>query len=214
MLDQSSKDATQESNKHSLINFTFYQKYRKGSHNETDVWDIWKTDSRTIRWDLWSEYNWLGWFFMETFIFDCTQRFTYFQILCYALERWTSTHNQILSGKTSWRGSKVRHNTELWTQLMVSRWNSSGIFSQDSLHLQLCNKVQEFLSKMSVEPKDFTGRIIFMSMFNDISWGSKGQWTGMRIKRPNRFDLCEKIFTRKMVIPRTWIRKEVVFYSW
>ena len=26
---------------------------------------------------------------------------------------------------------------------------------------------------MSVEPADFTGRIIFMSMFNDISWGSK-----------------------------------------
>ena len=40
--------------------------------------------------------------------------------------------------------------------------------------LQLCNKVQELLSKMSEEPEDFTGRIIFMSMFNDISWGSKG----------------------------------------
>ena len=26
---------------------------------------------------------------------------------------------------------------------------------------------------MSVEPEDFTGRIICMSMFNDISWGSK-----------------------------------------
>ena len=26
---------------------------------------------------------------------------------------------------------------------------------------------------MSEEPQDFTGRIIFMSMFNDISWGSK-----------------------------------------
>ena len=35
--------------------------------------------------------------------------------------------------------------------------------------LQLCNKVQEFLSKMSEEPEEFTGRIIFMSMFNDIS---------------------------------------------
>ena len=30
----------------------------------------------------------------------------------------------------------------------------------------------------------------------------------MRIKRPTRFDLCEKIFTRKMVILRTWIRKK------
>ena len=39
--------------------------------------------------------------------------------------------------------------------------------------VQFCNKVQEFLSKMSNEPEEFTGRIIFMSMFNDISWGSK-----------------------------------------
>ena len=38
---------------------------------------------------------------------------------------------------------------------------------------QLCNKVQEFLSKMSKQPEEFTGRIIFMSMFNDISWGQK-----------------------------------------
>ena len=34
--------------------------------------------------------------------------------------------------------------------------------------LQLCNKKQEFLSNMSTEPEDFTGRIIFMLMFNDI----------------------------------------------
>ena len=53
---------------------------------------------------------------------------------------------------------------------MVSQWTSSGIFFTT---LQLCNKVQEFLSKLCVEPKDFTGRIIFMSMLNDISWGSK-----------------------------------------
>ena len=39
--------------------------------------------------------------------------------------------------------------------------------------LQLVRSVQELLSKMSIQPEDFTGRIIFMSMFNDISWGSK-----------------------------------------
>ena len=39
--------------------------------------------------------------------------------------------------------------------------------------LQLVREVQEFLSKMSVEPENFTGRIIFMSMLNDISCGSK-----------------------------------------
>ena len=52
---------------------------------------------------------------------------------------------------------------------MEFEWNIFRGFTT----LQLCNKVQEFLSKMSIEPEDFTGRIIFMSMFNDFSWGSK-----------------------------------------
>ena len=39
--------------------------------------------------------------------------------------------------------------------------------------LQLSHKVQEFLLRLSVTPDKFTGRIIFMSMFNDISWRSK-----------------------------------------
>ena len=34
---------------------------------------------------------------------------------------------------------------------------------------QFCNKVQEFLSKMSEEPEELKRRIIFISMFNDIS---------------------------------------------
>ena len=43
--------------KNSLENFHSIKKYRKRFHNETDVRHIWKVDSRTIRWDLWSEYN-------------------------------------------------------------------------------------------------------------------------------------------------------------
>ena len=39
--------------------------------------------------------------------------------------------------------------------------------------LQLCHKAQELLSGLSVTPAKFAGRIIFMSMFNDISWRSK-----------------------------------------
>ena len=35
--------------------------------------------------------------------------------------------------------------------------------------LQLVDKVQKFMSKMSDKTEEFTGRIIFMSMFNDIS---------------------------------------------
>ena len=39
--------------------------------------------------------------------------------------------------------------------------------------LQLCHKVQEFMSKMSDQPEKCKGRIVLMSMLNDISWGSK-----------------------------------------
>ena len=55
---------------------------------------------------------------------------------------------------------------------MVSQWNSSRISSQDSQR-QLSHKVQELLLRLGETPENFTGRIIFMSMFNDISWGSK-----------------------------------------
>ena len=87
---------------------------------------------------------------------------------------------------------------------MESRWNSRGIFHLDSPNCKLCYKVQEFMSKMSEKPEEFTGRIIFMSMFNDISWGSQDN--------DQECELNEKTFTRKMVIPWTWNRKEVVFY--
>ena len=51
---------------------------------------------------------------------------------------------------------------------MEFEWN---IF-QGFTTLQLVDEVQKFMSKMG-EPEQFQGRIIFMSMFNDISWGSK-----------------------------------------
>ena len=52
---------------------------------------------------------------------------------------------------------------------MEFEWNIFPGFTT----LQLVREVQEFLSKLSVQPEDFTGRIIYMSMFEDISWGSK-----------------------------------------
>ena len=57
---------------------------------------------------------------------------------------------------------------------MEFEWN---IF-QGFTTLQLCSEVQELLSRLSVTPNKFTGRMIFMSMFNDISWGSKDNKKG------------------------------------
>ena len=40
--------------------------------------------------------------------------------------------------------------------------------------LQHCGKVTDPLSRLGVTPETFTGRILFMSMFNDISCDNKG----------------------------------------
>ena len=40
--------------------------------------------------------------------------------------------------------------------------------------LQLCDKINELLSDLGETPETFTGRILFMSMFNDISCDRKG----------------------------------------
>ena len=52
---------------------------------------------------------------------------------------------------------------------MEFEWNIFPGFTT----LELCTKVQELLLRLNETPENFTGRIIFMSMLNDISWGSK-----------------------------------------
>ena len=56
---------------------------------------------------------------------------------------------------------------------MESRLNSSGTSSQDLTTWQLYGKVKDLLSRLRETPENFTGRILFMSIFNDISCGTK-----------------------------------------
>ena len=39
----------------------------------------------------------------------------------------------------------------------------------------ILNETQQMMGKLQCEPENFTGRIIFMSMFNDIVWDAKGK---------------------------------------
>ena len=94
-------------------------------------------------------------------------------------------------------------------QPMKFEWNIFPGFNT----LQLSPEVQELLLTLNETPENFTGRIIFVSMFNDISWGSLRQQDRMRVKCKSRFSSCEKIRSRAMVISRSWIREKVVFYQ-
>ena len=92
---------------------------------------------------------------------------------------------------------------------MEFEWNIFPGFTT----LQLCHKVQELLSRLSVTPEKLTGRIIFMSMFNDISWGSKDNEKECKSNAQLFSLFAKEILSRTIVIPRSWFRENVVLYQ-
>ena len=99
------------------------------------------------------------------------QRFVYSQILPWK-DELESTIKYCL-GTAVGLVPKVHHNTELWTQLMVSQWNFSGIFPR-------IHHIAALLHSPRVTVKIERNTRIFLidgssscRMFNDISWGSK-----------------------------------------
>ena len=173
-LDHSSKDAMQDIDKRSLIwdflmsstleasvfmrknysnNLHSVKKYRGKSHFDTDVWHIWKLivgQSDEIYGVILHGNNYL-WSVMKKSSVSRMQRLRHSQIPRYVLERWIRTQHPMLFGNDSWIGSKIHHKTELWTQLMVSQWNSSGIFHQDSPHCSSSTKSKSSQTKLATQ---------------------------------------------------------------
>ena len=71
-------------------------------------------------------------------------------------------------------------------------WNIFPVFNT----LQLSEKVESLLYRLGETPENFSGRIIFMSMFNDISWGSKNNEKECESNAQPRFSIFEKIWNR------------------
>ena len=80
------------------------------------------------------------------------------QILCCALERSINIGNPTKLGRKGLKGSQQTKATEIMS------------FTT----LQLCGKVNDLLCDLGEAPETFTGGILFMSMFNDISCDRKG----------------------------------------
>ena len=102
--------------------------------------------------------------------------------------------------------------TEILMLSMESRLNSSGTSSQDSQTLQICDKINDLLSDLGQTPETFTGRILFMSMFNDISCDRKGNKDECLANAGVVKSICEKIWYWTMVIHWTRFWKEMVFF--
>ena len=148
--DQSSKDATQDSNKHSLRWWMFMS-----STLQASVF-MGKNYSENLH----SIKNTGKWFCMETFIFDWCRRsrqslarkgLRIFRF-CVCFGKMSENPLSILVWWTSWCGSKVHHNTEFCTQMMVSHGIRVEYFPGFTT-LQLCYKVQEFMSKWTYNQK-------------------------------------------------------------
>ena len=70
--------------------------------------------------------------------------------------------------------------------------------------LQPSDEVTSLLLRLGETPENFTRRIIFMSMFNDISCGSRDNEKEC-MSTANLVSLfCTKIWVRTMVISRSW----------
>ena len=92
-------------------------------------------------------------------------------VLCLSKVNQNPQSNTVWEDKLTWFKSSSQYRTldTIDGEPIEFEWNIFPGFTT----LQLCDKVQELLSRLSVEPENFIGRIIFMSMFNDISWWSK-----------------------------------------
>ena len=97
----------------------------------------------------------------------------FFQILCCVLVRSINIRNPTKLGRTGLQESDPRKATEIMMlsngELTEFEWNIFPGFTT----LQLCDEINDLLSNLGQTPATFTGRILFMSMFNDISCDRK-----------------------------------------
>ena len=171
-----------------LRQFTFHSKIQ-GTISQLqqmfDISHIWKVDNRTIRWDFWSVSkstwkilygnNYLRSVMKKSSVSSHAKVYAFsHSVLCLGKMNREPTIKYCL-GRHDWRGSRVssQYRTYFGHNWRCSQWNLSGLFSQDSPHYTSATKSKSSCQKWARSQKNFTGRIIFMSMFNDISWWSK-----------------------------------------
>ena len=88
---------------------------------------------------------------------------------------------------------------------MEFEWNIFPGFTT----LQLVQEDQKFMNKMG-DASEFRGRIIFLSMFNDIIWRNKDSEKECIANSTLVSFFRKKICSSTLVITRTWIRNKVV----
>ena len=94
-------------------------------------------------------------------------------VLCLGKIQQNPESNKALEERSGWITSSqsYRNFDGIDGEPTKFEWNIFPGF--DTLHLYLCDEVKSLLSRFGETPENFTGRILFMSMFNDISCGTR-----------------------------------------
>ena len=117
--------------------------------------------------------NTCHWLVMKEISIFNAQRSTSFRILYCALVRFSKTpqSNDASEQRLGWFKTSQNYSNvdRIDGEPMEFEWNIFPGFNT----LQLNSEVKSLLLRLDETPENFTGRIMFMSMFNDISCGSK-----------------------------------------
>ena len=89
---------------------------------------------------------------------------------------------------------------------MELEWNIFPGFTT----MGILDEIQKIMTESKCEPEQFKGRIIFMSMYNDIDWGKRGNKENCIAKCSQSYRICSEIHARTLVVCRAWIREEMV----
>ena len=108
----------------------------------------------------------------ESSIFSA-RRSTSFRIPNCALGRFSKTWVLQCMG-TKIGMDEIFSKLQTLTESTVSQWNSSGIFFQGSVR---CSSMKKSKKTAKIRRDNFTRTILFLSMFNDISCGTKDNET-------------------------------------
>ena len=230
---QSSKDATQDSDKHSVIWGMFMsstmqasvfmeKNYLENLHSIKNTEDLTMTQMfnisekliseqsdeiyrvKTINWEdsSWKYFSLIG--DEEVINLQHTKVYVFSDyVLCLGRVNEYPQSNTVWKDRLTWFKSSPTYRTldRIDGEPMELEWNIFRGFTT----LQLCHKVQELLLRLSVQPDKFTGRIIFMSMFNDISWWSKDDKKECEANAQIVSLYAKEIRSRTIFILWTWI---------
>ena len=77
--------------------------------------------------------------------------------------------------------------------------------------LRILDEIQKtMISDLTCEPEHFQGRIILMSMFNDIVWTKRGNREKMYCECSRSYWVYSKIHGRTLVVSGAWVGEEMV----